>query len=182
MKKVVLIGYMGAGKSTVGQALAEQIAVPFWDMDAVIEEKQGRRIVDIFAENGEDYFRRLETECFRELLEQKGACVLSAGGGLPLRRENRELLRKMGCAVYLQVTKKTVLERLKEDKSRPLLQVEDKEAKVEEMIRMRHPIYLEAADITVETDGRSVEEMVQEILKLLSIMPSEEGKIDFRKI
>ena len=165
MKKLVLIGYMGAGKSTIGQALAEQMQISFWDLDAYIEEKQKRSISQIFAQNGEDGFRQLETEYLKELLEQKEDGVLSAGGGLPLRRENRELLQKAGYTIYLLVSKETVLERLKEDSSRPLLQVADKEAKIEEMLRVRHPIYLEAADIRVVTDGRTVEEIVEEILR-----------------
>lgn len=166
MKKLVLIGYMGAGKSTVGQALSERMQVSFRDTDCWIEEKQGRCISDIFAEDGEDYFRKLETDCLKELLEQKENGVISAGGGLPLREENQELLRKMAYTVYLQVSKETVLERLKGDSSRPLLQVADRETRIAEMIQVRHPIYLEAADTAVEVDGREVEEIVKEILDL----------------
>lgn len=165
MKKLVLIGYMGAGKSTIGQALSERMQVSFLDTDIYLEERQGRCISDIFAKDGEDYFRKLETEYLKEILEQNGDCVISAGGGLPLRRENRELLEQMGNTVYLQVAKETVLERLKEDKSRPLLQVADRETRVEEMLRVRHPIYSEAADYTVAVDGRSVEEIAQDILE-----------------
>lgn len=164
MRKLVLIGYMGAGKSTVGQALSEQMQISFSDTDGFIEEKQGRCISDIFAQEGEDYFRKLETDCLRELLQQKEDGVVSTGGGLPLREENRQLLRQMGYTVYLQVSKETVLERLKEDRSRPLLQVEDREARIAEMIQVRHPVYLEAADSTVIVDGRGVEEIVGEIL------------------
>lgn len=166
MKKLVLIGYMGAGKSTIGQALAERMQVTFWDTDAYIEEKQGRCISDIFAQEGEAYFRELETGCLRELLEWEGKGVLAAGGGLPLRKENRELLRQMGCTVYLQVSKETVLERLKEDQSRPLLLGVDREKTIAEMIRVRHPIYSEAADFTLGVDGRKVDEIVQEIINL----------------
>lgn len=167
MKKLVLIGYMGAGKSTIGQALAKQMQISFLDTDVYIEEKQGCCISDIFAEDGEDYFRQLETDCFREILEQEEDCIISTGGGLPLRCENQELLQQMGCTIYLQVTKETVLERLKEDKSRPLLQVTDRETRIEEMIQIRHPIYSKIADFTVVVDGCSVEEIVQKILKFL---------------
>lgn len=167
MKKLVLIGYMGAGKSTIGRALAEQMQIPFLDMDTLIEEKQGRCISDIFAQEGEAYFRELETAYLKELLEQKEEGVLSAGGGLPLRKENRELLRQMGYTVYLQVSKETVLERLEGDKSRPLLQVADKEEKIAKMIQNRHPIYLETADFTVVVDGREVDTIVQEIVQCM---------------
>lgn len=164
MKKLVLIGYMGAGKSTVGQALAKRMQVLFWDLDAYIEEKQKRSISEIFAQDGEESFRQLETKYLKELLEREEDGVLSAGGGLPLRKENRELLKKAGYTVYLLVSKETVLERLKEDGSRPLLQVADRKARIEEMLQIRHPIYLEAANISIVTDGRTIEEIVEEIL------------------
>lgn len=165
MKKLVLIGYMGAGKSTIGRKLSQKLQLSFLDTDYYIEEKQGRRISDIFEENGEEYFRSLETEALKELLEQPGDRILSTGGGLPLREENRKLLKQMGCTVYLQVSKETILERLKDDTTRPLLQVADREARIEEMLRARHPVYAETADFTVIVDGRDVDSIVQEILE-----------------
>lgn len=164
MKKLVLIGYMGAGKTTIGRKLSQQLQIPFYDTDSYIEEKQGRCISDIFAENGEEYFRCLETEYLKELLEQERDGILSTGGGLPLRKENRELLKKMGRTVYLQVSKDTILERLKEDTTRPLLQVADRETRIEEMLQMRHPVYMETADLTIVADGREIDSIVQEIL------------------
>ncbi len=167
MRKLVLIGYMGAGKSTIGQALSKRMQILFSDTDTLIKEKQGRCIADIFAQDGEDYFRELETNCLKELLEQKEDRIVSTGGGLPLRKENQELLRQIGCTIYLQVSKETVLKRLEGDKNRPLLQVADREAKIADMIQIRHPIYLETADITIAVDGRKVKEIVEEIENLL---------------
>ena len=167
MRKLVLIGYMGAGKSTIGQALSKRMQILFSDTDTLIEEKQGRCIADIFAQDGEDYFRELETNCLKELLEQKEDRIVSTGGGLPLRKENQELLRQIGCTIYLQVAKETVLKRLEGDKNRPLLQVADREAKIADMIQIRHPIYLETADVTIAVDGRKVKEIVEEIENLL---------------
>ncbi len=167
MRKLVLIGYMGAGKSTIGQALSKRMQILFSDTDTLIEEKQGRCIADIFAQDGEDYFRELETNCLKELLEQKEDRIVSTGGGLPLRKENQELLRQIGCTIYLQVSKETVLKRLEGDKNRPLLQVADREAKIADMIQIRHPIYLETADVTIAVDGRKVKEIVEEIENLL---------------
>lgn len=164
MKKLVLIGYMGAGKTTIGKRLSQKLQIPFYDTDSYIEEKQEQCISDIFAKYGEEYFRCLETECLKELLEQEREEVLSTGGGLPLRRENRELLRQMGCTVYLQVSKDTILERLKKDTTRPLLQVADRERKIEEMLQVRHPVYMETADLTLVVDGRDVDGIAQEIL------------------
>lgn len=167
MRKLVLIGYMGAGKSTIGQALSKRMQILFSDTDTLIEEKQGRCIADIFAQDGEDYFRELETKCLKELLEQKEDRIVSTGGGLPLRKENQELLRQIGCTIYLQVSKETILKRLEGDKNRPLLQVADREAKIADMIQIRHPIYLETADVTIAVDGRKVKEIVEEIENLL---------------
>jgi len=164
MKKLILIGYMGAGKTTVGLELAKQFSIPFWDTDSDIEEKQGRSISDIFAKEGEDYFRELETEYLKELLEKEEAGILSTGGGLPLRKRNRELFKAMGKVVYLQVSAKTVLERLKEDVNRPLLQVENREERITEMLAKRHPVYREAADIIIHADGCKTDEIVKEII------------------
>ena len=147
MRKLVLIGYMGAGKSTIGQALSKRMQILFSDTDTLIEEKQGRCIADIFAQDGEDYFRELETNCLKELLEQKEDRIVSTGGGLPLRKENQELLRQIGCTIYLQVSKETVLKRLEGDKNRPLLQVADREAKIADMIQDRKSTRLNSSHI-----------------------------------
>ena len=131
MKSIILIGYMGAGKSTIGKILAEKKQIPFFDTDIGIEEKQGRKISEIFRQEGEEYFRGLETDMLEELKEQKQKQVIATGGGLPMKVENQELLKKIGVIFYLVVKKETILERLREDKSRPLLMGEEKEKKIE---------------------------------------------------
>ena len=94
MKHIILIGFMGAGKSTMGKLIANKLGCRFIDTDTYIEKKEGRSISEIFADDGEEYFRNLETETVKELLMQKEKTVIAFGGGTPLKEENRELLRK----------------------------------------------------------------------------------------
>ena len=167
MKSIILIGYMGAGKSTIGKILAEKKQIPFFDTDIGIEEKQGRKISEIFRQEGEEDFRGLETDMLEELKEQKQKQVIATGGGLPMKVENQELLKKIGVIFYLVVKKETILERLREDKSRPLLMGEEKEKKIEEMLRIRDPIYQRLADFCIQTDGKNIKTVVNEIEKSL---------------
>lgn len=164
-RPVILIGYMGAGKTTVGRLLARQEQLGFFDTDAMLEEQEGRSIPDIFAADGEECFRDMETELLRRLLEQGfSEAVLSAGGGMPVREENRSLLRKLGVVVYLTASRDTIVERVSGSESRPLLQGEDLAGKVERMLAARGPLYENAADLTVSTDGRSARQIVTEIM------------------
>lgn len=167
---IVLIGFMGCGKTTVGQVLAEQLTYAFLDTDLYIEEKEGMPITDIFKEKGEDYFRNLETSSLKELVDQAEKSVVSSGGGLPLRPENAKLLQKLGFVIYLKVEKETVLERLQGDTTRPLLQCEDPAKKVEELLEYRNPIYEVGAHLVLSVDEKSVEEIAEEIVRNYQIM------------
>ena len=167
---IVLIGFMGCGKTTVGQALAEQLSYEFLDTDLYIEAKEEMAISEIFSGKGEDYFRNLETSSLRELVEQTEKTIVSSGGGLPLRPENAKLLQNLGFVIYLKVEKDTVLERLQGDTTRPLLQCEDPEKKVEELLEYRNPIYEVGAHLVVSVDHKSVEEIVEEIVRNYQIM------------
>lgn len=102
-KSLVLIGFMGAGKTSLGKAVSKLLHVPFLDTDAMIEQSEAMTINEIFAVKGEEYFRSLETETVRALAEREDRFVLSVGGGLPLQRINQPLLRRAGCVVYLKV-------------------------------------------------------------------------------
>lgn len=167
---IVLIGFMGCGKTTVGQALAEQLSYAFLDTDLYIEEKEGMAICEIFKEKGEGYFRNLETSSLEELVEQTKETIVSSGGGLPLRPENAKLLQKLGFVIYLKVEKETVLERLQGDTTRPLLQCENPAKKVEELLEYRNPIYEVGAHLVVSVDKKSVEEIAEEIVRNYHIM------------
>lgn len=156
---IILIGFMGSGKTSVGEYLAERLGFQFCDTDRLIEQKAGDTINHIFAVHGEEYFRSLETDLLKELKPVLEHTVLSTGGGLPLREVNSNLLKEMGYVVYLKASKQTTLERLAGDTTRPLLQGEDREQKVEKLLTGRIPIYEKAAHEVIVTDDRSVNDI-----------------------
>lgn len=164
---VVLVGPMGAGKSTIGRLLATRLSFDFFDTDSVIEERTGADIPWIFDVEGEEGFRARETAVLAELVSEK-ASVIATGGGIVMRDENRELLRNAQAVVYLTASIDQLVERTCKDKKRPLLQVEDPRAKIIELINRRDPLYKEVSGYVVETDGRSPKFVVQHIVDLIS--------------
>lgn len=165
---IILIGFMGCGKTSVGIKLSYRLKRTFLDTDKQIERRQGRSIRDIFAEDGEAAFRRMETDCIKELLAENGTSmqIFSTGGGTPVLEENRGLLKKLGTVVYLKVSPDVVYERLKGDTTRPLLQTENPRARIEELLAARKDAYESAADVIVEVDDKRLEEIVEEIAAL----------------
>lgn len=154
---------MGAGKSTVGKALAKYLGYHFLDTDLWIEKKEGEKISLIFEKKGEEYFRNKETECLIDLLSKEKGKVISVGGGLPLRSKNRELLKKLGMVVYLKATPEVIFERVKNDQSRPLLQTDNPKERIITMMKEREEFYQEAACLTILVDNKSVEQIISEI-------------------
>ena len=173
-KNIVLIGFMGCGKTTVGTVLAEKLSYRFLDTDQYIEEKEQMTISEIFEKEGEAHFREIETERLQELLDMQEGAVISSGGGLPLRKVNADLLKKLGFVIYLKVQKETVLERLAGDTTRPLLQCEDPAKKVEDLLAYRDPIYEVGAHMVVSVDGKTVDEIAEEILRNYHILQNTE--------
>ena len=159
---LILIGFMGSGKTTIGKALSKRWGFGYIDTDELIEKKEKMSIAEIFETKGEDYFRKRETEALKYLLRSRKN-IICTGGGTPLKDENMRLLRKLGYVVYLKASPKTVLERLKDDTSRPLLQKPDKEKAVRELMEERRGKYQRQAYITVITDGKRVDEIIDEI-------------------
>lgn len=137
------------------------------DTDKWIERKQGCTIKEIFAAQGEEAFRQMETMALTELLEKSKNEIVSVGGGTPIRAENRELLRKIGTVIYLKISADAVYERLKNDTVRPLLQGDNPREKIGELLSKREAFYEAAADIVVEVDGKDMEEVLQEIMTKL---------------
>ena len=164
-KNVILIGFMGAGKTSIGQEFAARSGRAFLDTDEYIEKKAGMTVSNIFDTMGEETFRKMETEALRDLIRASGYYVISVGGGLPMREENRSLLKELGTVVYLKVSPETVAERLKGDTTRPLLKGDNPRKKIEELLSVRGPLYEEAAHIIVDTDGRTPEEITAEIVQ-----------------
>lgn len=166
MKHIILIGFMGSGKSTYGRLIANKLGYSFVDTDNYIEKKEGRSISDIFTDDGEEYFRSLETEVLRELMQAKEPQVLSLGGGTPLRECNRELM-KDGYTIFLNITADDAYERLKDDSERPLLQVADPKAKIAELLSFRNPIYEAVADYVLVEENKTMEDVFYELSEIV---------------
>jgi len=156
---------MGSGKTTVGSRLAELLTYQFKDSDQMIEKKCGDTINHIFAVHGEEYFRNQETDLLKGIAPVLNHTVLSAGGGLPLREQNAQLIKELGYVVFLKTSLQTTISRLMGDSSRPLLQGENLEKKLEQMLEIRTPIYEKAAQKIITTDGRSINEIAQLIME-----------------
>lgn len=167
---VILIGFMGSGKTSVGEQLASQLLFTFQDTDQLIEEQVGDTIKHVFETKGEGYFRDLETDLLKRLLHEGKKKVLSAGGGVPVREENRKLLRELGIVIYLRASKETLLKRLKGDQTRPLLQGDSLEAKINQLLKEREIIYQETSHIQIDTDHKSKKEIVSEICRSLEVL------------
>ena len=162
-RNIVLIGFMGSGKTTLGLKLSYLLRMPVEDTDKMIERQEGRSISEIFADEGEAYFRELETELLRKCGEQKYERILSVGGGTPVNPVNRPLLHQCGTVVYLRVSPEVVYERLKNDTTRPLLQCEDPLTRIRELLEIRDKIYAECADIILDVDNRHSDELAEEL-------------------
>ena len=159
-KNIILIGYMGSGKSTIGEKTARSLQVEFLDTDVLIEQQEGITISELFAQKGEDSFRQRETEVLHYLKNEKKNMVLATGGGLPMREENAKLLKELGVVVYLKASTNTLTERLQGDTTRPLLREGELHKKIETMLAIRNPVYEKVADIIVETDAMSIYETI----------------------
>lgn len=151
---IFLVGPMGAGKSTIGRYLAERLHREFCDCDHEIERRTGASVSLIFAVEGEAGFRRWESAILEELTARRNI-VLATGGGAVVAPANRTLLKARGKVVYLEADCATLWERVRKDRSRPLLQTDNPRARVESLYREREGLYREAADLIVATDTRS---------------------------
>ncbi len=166
-ENIILIGYMGSGKSTVGRKAARAVEYNFLDTDAMIEKQEGVTISKLFEEKGEAYFREQETETIRKLLTEPKGNIIATGGGLPMKEGNAELLKELGTVIYLKAETDTLLKRLSNDTVRPLLKNGDLREKIETMLQIRGPVYEKTADIVLQTDDMSFYEIICQIEKLL---------------
>lgn len=146
---IILCGFMGSGKSTVGMLLSKKLGMSFIDLDSYIEKKEEMTVSRIFEAFGEPYFRKREREAAKELSEKNGL-IIAAGGGTLVDKENIEVFRKNGKIILLDLAVEIIAERLKGDNTRPLLQREDKEKAMRELYEKRMPLYKEAADIVID--------------------------------
>jgi shikimate kinase len=164
-ENIFLIGFMGAGKSTIARTLKHTYGMKLIEMDEQIEQEQGRSISDIFAAEGEEYFRGLETQLL-ESLQHKKNTVVSCGGGVPMRACNVEAMKKSGIIVYLSATAQTVYQRVRFSHNRPLLEGNMNVAYIQQLMDQRLPHYLAAADFTVTVDDKEADGVCREILNV----------------
>ena len=163
---IVLIGFMGAGKSTISSYLRDMFAMDVVEMDQVIAEKEGMSISDIFEMYGEEYFRDAETNLLIEMQSQTNV-VISCGGGVPMRERNVVEMKKNGKVVLLTAKPETILDRVKDNHDRPLLENNKNVPFIAELMGKRREKYEAAADIIIETDGKSKLEICEEIIQKL---------------
>ena len=162
--RLIIIGSMASGKSTVGRKLSKKLGLDFFDIDNEIENNAGAKIAWIFDVEGEEKFREREYEAFSNLSSKKN-CVISTGGGIVLREENRELLCN-GTVIYLEISIQTQLERTINDQDRPLLYRANKEKTLRKIAEIRNPIYEACSDITVKETNDPNEAVDLIVLKL----------------
>lgn len=154
-RPIFLIGMMGSGKTTVGKELSRLTGLPLLDMDAIIEEQIGKSIPEIFKESGEAHFRALETALLRYIeknpVSPAGPAIISTGGGVVLSAQNREIMKRVGFVVWLDVDTAAVIERTSRSSNRPLLNTENRHAVIDRLIEQRAPLYEKAAHLRIET-------------------------------
>lgn len=168
MKNIFLIGFMGSGKSTVASWLSQNYGMEIIEMDQLLVEREGMSIPDIFAQRGETYFRDAETKLLIEIQSEQNK-VVSCGGGVVLRERNVVEMKKSGLVVLLTANPETILERVKSNDDRPLLQGNKNVEFISDMMEKRRARYEGAADIVIHTDEKKVEAICKEIFEQISV-------------
>jgi shikimate kinase len=166
MKKklnIILTGFMGTGKSTVGKIISERLNLNYVDIDDLIEKTVGMKISEIFNRFGEERFRDIETEMVKLITKKKGQ-VISTGGGVVLRDENLYYLKSSGIVFCLTASPDTIFERIKDGKNRPLLQGSNQKEMIIELMTKRKPYY-KKADLMIDTDSLTAEKVAEIIIK-----------------
>ena len=162
---ILLIGFMGSGKSTIGRKLAKLLEYSFVDTDSVIEEDQSCSVAEIFKYGGEECFRKMETRLLQKLKNVENS-VIATGGGIVLREQNQRLLQEIGKRVYLNVPQEELQQRLTKDRNRPLLKKKDPKTVIQKMMKERVLLY-EQAEYIVDAGQRSPQKIASEIINKL---------------
>ncbi|MEZ5452208.1 MAG: shikimate kinase AroK [Thiothrix sp.] len=159
---IILVGLMGAGKSTIGRQLARRLNLEFYDSDKIIEERTGVSIPTIFAIEGEQGFRDREEQIIEELCALPGI-LLATGGGSVLRETNRAHIKAGGCVIYLRASADQLFQRIKHDKNRPLMQTDKPLQTLRDLLKAREPLYMEVADLIVPTGKQKANIILRDI-------------------
>ena len=163
MNHIVIIGFMGSGKTRVGKQLAKDLGLPFIDLEKIITKKMNLSAREIFERFGEPYYRALETLALKQLIQDKNRKVISLGAGLPLQEQNEKYLKQLGTIIYLKGSFATLKKRLEGSRKDPLLDGEDRDEKIKKLLKQRDPVYDKFADIKVVTGEKPFEELIKEI-------------------
>ena len=163
---ISLIGFMGSGKTSTGKILADRLNFLFIDLDNIIELSSNMPISEIFEKYGEEYFRNTETNSIKKIYVNKN-CLFACGGGVVVRHENMEIIKKNSIVIFLHVSPKVVYKRLKNENNRPLLKTSNRLNIITELIEKRDFLYRNACDFIVDTDVKNPEEAADEILQRL---------------
>lgn len=163
-ENIVLVGFMGSGKSSIGRSIAKRLGYQFVDSDQVVIERAGRPIAQIFAEDGEEKFRDLETSALASLREME-RCVIATGGGAVLREENRRLMRELGFVVCLKASEEVIFGRVSRTNKRPLLRTDNPRETLHELLTARQAVYEEAAQFTLDTTNLTQPEAAETIME-----------------
>lgn len=166
-KNLVLIGFMGTGKSSIARILSQKLGSPVISTDALIEKREGKKIAEIFRQSGEPHFRFMEHKVVLEAASNQGS-VIDCGGGVVLNPENMKALKKNGVLIHLRCAPKEILRRIKLQPNRPLLDVADPLAKINELLRQRQEHYAQA-DFTIDTTDGDLEKAAQIIITRVSL-------------
>lgn len=163
---IYMIGFMGVGKSSTSKELSKKLGVSEYDTDAMIVEHEGRSIAEIFAEDGEEYFRSIETSLL-DNIARMSPCIISCGGGMVMRENNVTKMKENGKIILLRATPETIYEHVKDSTNRPLLNGNMNVPYIRKMMSEREPQYAAAADIVIRTEGLNPRQVADKILELL---------------
>ena len=163
MNHIVIIGFMGSGKTRVGKRLAKDFDLPFIDIDRVVTRKMNLSVKDIFDKFGEPFYRALETTVIKELIKDQEQKVISLGSGLPMQEQNEKYIKQLGTVVYLKGSYETLKERLENSKSNPLIDGDNKADKIKKLLKQRDPVYAKFADIEMITGDKPFEELISQL-------------------
>ncbi len=166
MKNIVLLGFMGTGKTAAGKKVARKLKMEYLDVDDLIEEEAGILISEIFSRFGEEHFRDLESKMVERVAQYENK-VMATGGGIVLRKENMDNLRKGGILLCLTATPEVILERTKDEHHRPLLEVDYPLVTIKELLKFRAPYYAQA-DYSLDTSSLTIDQVAEEVMKLVN--------------
>jgi shikimate kinase len=171
VRNIVLVGFMGSGKSSVGREIARRLGFRFIDTDTTIRQKHGKSIPDIFASFGEPFFRDEENKALQDLQDVEHV-VVATGGGIVLQPRNHALLCSLGVVVWLTATEEVIWERVSRNRNRPLLRTPDPRTTISNLMATRYPLYGSLSHITVETSGLTHQEVAEQVLAAICRWPT----------